>query len=124
MVSLLLTGPSNGTGTDRSVCCKDVVILQFFGPPGADGHLLALVMHDAEALRWLDALAPGGAAEAARLYCNRALCLLRMDPPRAEAAEADASCALLADAACAKVGGAVGDEPRHTGLAEPARSGP
>ena len=44
----------------------------------------------------------GGAQLAARLYCNRALCLSKEGPPRLEAALHDSSCAIACDRAFAK----------------------
>ncbi|PSC76706.1 exostosin-like glycosyltransferase isoform B [Micractinium conductrix] len=50
-----------------------------------------------EALRYCDEGSAEGAYVAARLYSNRALCLLRMQPPAAAAALADASAAVACD---------------------------
>lgn len=57
-----------------------------------------------EALRFCDeaAAGPSGAQLAARLYCNRALCLMRLQPPRLAAAAQDASAAIICDPCFAK----------------------
>jgi hypothetical protein len=57
-----------------------------------------------EALRYCDEAAAGedGAQLAARLYCNRALCLSKLQPRQLEAALADAAAAIAADPSFAK----------------------
>lgn len=56
----------------------------------------------AEALRLVDETCPAGGALAAALYCNRALCLLRLDPPQAQATQQDGDCAVACAPASAK----------------------
>lgn len=45
----------------------------------------------------MDETTPTGSALAAALYCNRALCLLRLSPPDWGAAVLDAGCAIACD---------------------------
>ena len=64
--------------------------------------LTASITPAADSLLAVDETSPAGAALAAKVFCNRALCHLRLKPPSFAAAAADASCALEVDPGYAK----------------------